>query len=85
MGVTMTKEDRTKPLDELLNEKMEEFESGEEREQDKELDNMIWELGDYESQEPPQEAEEYEEKPQIEEELVEKDVLVRKVRSTENP
>ncbi len=70
----MIRDEKVKPLDKLMNEKIDEFESGEERERDKDLDNMIWELGDYESQEPPQDAAEFKEKPPVEEELAEKEL-----------
>jgi hypothetical protein len=68
--------DKIKPLDRLFDEKMDEFESGEERACDKDLDTLIWELGDFESEESPQEAKEFEEESPIEEELVEKRMVV---------
>ncbi len=71
----MAHEKDTKPLDELLEEKMKEFESGSEKKLDKDMDEMIWELGDYESREAPQEAEEFEKEVPIEEELVEKEMV----------
>jgi hypothetical protein len=61
-----------KPLDKLLDDQMQEFDSGEEKKCDKDLDVMIWKLGDYENEEPPQAADEFVEAPPIEEELVEK-------------
>ncbi len=64
--------DKIKPLDKLLDEKLNEFESGEDRECDKDLDAMIWELGHFEEEEPPQDAGEFEEEPPVEEELAEK-------------
>lgn len=70
----MVRDEKIKPVDKLMNEKIDEFESGTEKERDKDLDKMIWELGDYESQEPPQEAKEFEEPLPIEEELVEKGI-----------
>ena len=63
--------DKIKPLDKLLDEKVKEFESGEDRECDKDLDTMIWELGNFEEDEPPQDAGEFAEEPPVEEELVE--------------
>jgi hypothetical protein len=63
--------DSVKPLDEIFNEKIGEFESGRDRECDKELDALIWGLGDFENDAPPHEAGEFEEGPPIEEELVE--------------
>ncbi len=66
----------TKPLDELIEEKTEKFESGTEREHDEDLDEMIWELGDYESQEPPQEAQEFKEAAPVEEDLTEKEMRI---------
>lgn len=63
--------DETKPLDRLLDQKSDEFNSGEERTCDKDLDEMIWKFGDYENEEPTQEAESFEEELPIEEELVE--------------
>lgn len=69
-------DDNVKPLDKLLDDKAREFESGEDRICDKELDTLIWELGDYETGEAPQEAGEYEEAKPIEEELVEKSITV---------
>ena len=53
-----------------------EFDSGRDKECDKDLDTLIWELGDYENEEPPQEAEEYTEETPIEDELVEKTMIV---------
>ena len=64
--------DKLKPLDELLDDQVKEFESGQERKCDKDLDAMIWKLGDYENEEPRQAADEFAEVPPIEEELVEK-------------
>lgn len=69
--------EKVKPLDELLDEKIDEFESGADRACDRDLDAMIWEHGDFENEEPPQEAEEFEEEPPREEELVEKKVVIR--------
>ena len=70
--------DKVKPLDELLDEKIGEFESGKDRECDTELDAMIWDLGDFENEEPRQEAEEFAEKPPIEEELAEVNMVAGK-------
>ena len=64
--------DKLKPLDKLLDDNIQEFESGEEKKCDKDLDEMIWKLGDYENEEPLSEAGEFTEAPPIEEELVEK-------------
>ena len=64
--------DKVKPFDELLEAKTKEFESGKDKVCDKELYTMIGELGDYEHEEPPQDAEEFAEEPPIEEVLVEK-------------
>ncbi|MEN6620740.1 MAG: nuclear transport factor 2 family protein [Smithella sp.] len=72
--------DNVKPLDKLLNDKAKEFESGEDRLRDKELDTLIWELGDYETEEPEQEAREFEDEKPIEEELAEKTVVKRRGR-----
>ncbi len=72
----MARDEKVKPLDKLLDEKLMEFESGEEAVRDKELDNMIWSLGDYESHEPPQEGENFKETPPIEEDLVEKELRI---------
>jgi len=68
--------EKVKPLDELLEDKVEEFESGRVKKCDKDLDVMIWKLGDYENEEPPQEAEEFAEDPPVEEELIEKEITV---------
>ena len=68
----MNRDDNVKPLDILFDEKIKEFESGGDKEYDRDLDEMIWELGDYENEEPLPEAEEYPEKVPIEEELAEK-------------
>ncbi len=65
---------KVRPLDKLMKEKIDEFESGDEKQRDKDLDDMIWELGDYESQEPPQDAVEFKEPLPIEEELGEKEL-----------
>ena len=64
--------DKLKPLDKLLDDQVQEFDSGEERKCDKDLDAMIWKLGGYENEEPLQAADEFREEPPIEEELVEK-------------
>ena len=68
----MNRDDNVKPLDILFDEKIKEFESGGDKKYDRDLDEMIWELGDYENEEPLPEAEEYPEKVPIEEELAEK-------------
>ena len=68
----MNRDENVKPLDILLDEKIREFESGRDKEFDKELDEMIWELGDYENEEPLLEAEEFQKEVPIEEELAEK-------------
>ena len=68
--------DKVKPLDELFDEKAREFGSGEDQECDRDLDSLIWKLGDYESEEPPQAAGEFGEEPPIEEELVEKRLFI---------
>ena len=64
--------ERVKPLDTFLNEITREFESGRDRYRGRELDETIWELGDYENEEPPMKILEFEEKQPIEEDLVEK-------------
>ena len=64
--------DKLKPLDKLLDDQMQEFDSGEERKCDKDLDAMIWKLGDYENEEPRQEADQFAEEQPMEEDLVEK-------------
>jgi len=68
----MNRDENVKPLDILFDEKMKEFESGTDKEYDRELDEMIWELGDYGDEEPLPEAEEFPEEVPIEEDLVEK-------------
>ncbi len=73
-----SEDDNKKPLDELFDDKIKEFESGEDRLCDKELDSLIWDLGYYENEEPVQEAEEYEDEKPIEEDLVEKTVTVNR-------
>jgi hypothetical protein len=70
--MNMARNDNVRPLNELFDEKMEEFESGEDKEHDKDLDQMIWELGDFENEVPPQDAQEFKADAPIEEELVEK-------------
>jgi hypothetical protein len=42
---------------------------------DKDLDEMMWKLGDYENEEPKMEAEEFEDEHPLEEDLVEKKVV----------
>ncbi len=64
--------DRVRPLDELLNDQIREFDTGGDKECGRDLDRMIWELGDFENEEPRQEAEEFMEEAPIEEELIEK-------------
>ncbi len=68
----MARYERVKPLDAIFNDKMTEFESGRDRYRDMELDEMIWEFGDYENEEPPMEILEFEPEDPIEEELAEK-------------
>ena len=68
--------DKVKPLDELMDDTIGEFDSGRDRECDKDLDTLIWELGDYENEEPRQEADEYLDDTPIEDELVEKTMIV---------
>lgn len=68
----MARYERVKPLDAIFNDKAMEFESGRDRYRDRELDEMIWELGDYENEEPPMEILEFGEEVPIEEELTEK-------------
>ena len=68
--------DKVKPLDELLDDTIKEFDSGSDTVCDKDLDKMIWELGDFENEEPPQEAEEFREEAPVEDELVEKTMIV---------
>lgn len=77
----MNRNENVKPLDILLDEKIKEFESGIDKEYDTEFDEMIWELGDYETEEPLPEAEEFPEKVPIEEDLVEKKRRTAKKRS----
>ncbi len=75
--------DKVRPLDELLGDNIGEFDSGRDKECDKDLDTLIWELGDYENEEPRQEAEEYMDETPIEDELIEKTMIVgRKGRAS---
>lgn len=67
--------DKVKPLDELLKDQIDEFESGKDTVCDKDLDKMMWELGDYENEESKMEAREFAEDKPLEEELVEKKVI----------
>lgn len=64
--------DKIKPLDTLLEDQIKEFDSGQDKVCDKELDKTIWELGDYENEEPKMEAQEFAEDRPLEEEIVEK-------------
>jgi hypothetical protein len=68
--------DKVRPLDEILDGMIEEFESGMDKVCSKDLDTMIWKLGDYENDEPSMEAAEYREESPLEEELVEKTMTV---------
>lgn len=67
--------DKVKPLDKLLDDQINEFESGRDKACDKEMDKMIWELGDYENEESPMEALEFDDDKPIEEQLVEKKMI----------
>jgi hypothetical protein len=67
----MVYEDKVKPPDKLLDYKMKKFESGRDKAYDRDLDEMIWELSDYENEEPLDEAEDFQKAVPIEEELVE--------------
>ena len=69
--------DRVRPLDELLDDQIREFGSGRDRVCDRDLDRMIWELGDFDNEEPPQDAESFLEEPAVEEELIEKRRITR--------
>ena len=73
--------DKLKPLDKLLDDQVQEFDSGEERKCDKDLDATIWKLGGYENEEPPRAADEFREEPPIEEDLIAK----RNVHGTSGP
>ncbi|MHB8908043.1 MAG: hypothetical protein ACYDAA_04105 [Syntrophales bacterium] len=64
--------EKVRPLDELMDDTIKEFDSGEDKECDRDLDKMIWELGDFEDEEPLQDAKEFAEEPPLEDELVEK-------------
>jgi hypothetical protein len=68
----MARYERVKPPDTFFNEMMLEFGSGGDRVRDKDFDEMVWELGDYENVEPPMEILEFEPEGPIEEELAEK-------------
>ncbi len=68
--------DKVKPLDRLLDDQIKEFESGKDKQCDKDLDTMMWELGDYENEEPKMAATEFEEEKPIEEQLVEKRMIL---------
>lgn len=67
--------DRIKPLDKLFEDQIDEFDRGEDREYDKDLDDMIWKLGDFENEEPLHEADDFGYDEPIEEELVEKKIV----------
>ncbi len=64
--------DRVRPLDELLDDQIREFDSGRDTVCDRDLDRMIWKLGDFDNEEPLQDAEEFLDEPPVEEELIEK-------------
>jgi len=64
--------ERVKPFDTFLNDITREFESGRDRTRDRELDDMIWEFGDYENEEPLMEVLELGEEAPAEEDLSEK-------------
>ncbi|MDD2671670.1 MAG: hypothetical protein PHG91_12725 [Syntrophales bacterium] len=66
---------RKEPLDEIFRDKTEEFDHGIERKRDDDLDESIWELGDYENREPlAGEEEEYRETVPSEEVLFEREL-----------
>jgi hypothetical protein len=71
----MARDENLLPIDALINEKIETFDSGEDKEHDHDLDRAIWELGDYENEEPLQDASEFKEEAPLEEELVEKEMI----------
>ena len=71
----MARNENLQPIDALINEKIETFDSGEDKAHDHDLDRTIWELGDYENEEPPQDASEFKEEAPIEEELVKKELI----------
>jgi hypothetical protein len=66
---------RKEPLDEIFRDKTEEFDHGSERKRDEDLDESIWELGDYENREPlAGEEQEFRETVPSEEELFEREL-----------
>ncbi|MGZ6292458.1 MAG: hypothetical protein ACXWMK_09745 [Syntrophales bacterium] len=66
--------ERVKPLDTFLNDITREFESGRDRYRYGDRDEMIWELGDYEPEEPLMEVLELGEEVPNEEDLPEKEL-----------
>ena len=68
-------DDKIKPLDRMFDDQIIEFESGEDKTCDRDLDKMIWELGDYGNEEPPIEATEFDEDKPVEEELIERKMI----------
>ncbi|MDD5168696.1 MAG: hypothetical protein PHN75_07755 [Syntrophales bacterium] len=71
----MARDENIVPLDVLFEEKTRVFERGEDYEHDSELDEMICDFGDYENEEPLQEAGAFKKKVPQEEELVEKEMV----------
>jgi len=71
----MPRDENSMPLDKFFKEKESEYEDGRDREHDRELDEMMWELGDYQSEEPLGEMKEFEEESPAEEMLTEKEML----------
>ena len=72
----MASDENLTPVDELINEKLEEFDSGEEKDLDPDLDREIWERGGYENEEAPQDAAEFPEEEPPEDRLVEKEMIL---------
>jgi hypothetical protein len=78
----MARYERVKPIDAFLNDIMMEFESGRDIIYDKDFDEMIWELGDYQDEEPLMEVLEVGQEVPIEEDLLEKKLHVSRGKAS---
>jgi hypothetical protein len=73
--------ERVKPIDTFLNEITREFERGRDRYGDRDLDDMISDIGDYEDEEPMMRVLEFGEEVPLEEDLSEKELRPSRVKA----
>src|SRR3974390_2603961 len=68
----MPRKRKRENIDDVLNDNIDQFETGIDREEDEDLDDLIWNLGGFEDDAPLDERSEFEKgKPPVEEDLIE--------------